>query len=184
MGPIFFKNINVSPEGGFFYEINGEKVSGKHFCDIEAKVRHLLRKYRRTESAEEAVATYMCPRIQEAPWLCTGGFSSAKIRPLEAMTNAERIVQGRDVVTFDEVERRLRICMACPMHTREFCVTCTGHMDRIMTLFAGRRQHLPEDAGSGICRAVKAYESAITSVKYNQGEPIWEGVPETCWRNH
>ena len=180
---VYFKNVNVAPAGGFFYELNGETVSGKHFCDIEGRVRALLRKYHRTETVEEAVAGYMCPRIPEASWLCTGGFKTAKIRPAEAMENSEMIVSGRNLVTFDEIERRLRICMACPMHTREFCVTCTGHMDRIMLLSGGRRRKVPEDAGSGICRCCKAYESAIASVEYGDGDTVWEGIPDSCWRH-
>lgn len=184
MSAIYFKNVNVSPVGGFFYEINGERVTGRHFCDIENKVRALLRKYNRKETAEEAVAGYMCPRISEAPWLCTGGFKSTKIPATEAMQNSVYITDGREVVPFDEIERRIRICLSCPMHTREFCVTCTGHMERIMLLYAGRRPKVPEDAGSGICKCAKAYESALVSVEYRKDEPIWEGVPETCWRKN
>lgn len=183
MAAVYFRNVNTSPVGGFFYELNGEKVTGRHFCDIEPKVRALLRKYHRTESAEEAVAGYMCPRIPEASWLCTGASPArAAVRPAEAMRNSDLITAGREVVPFDEIERRLRICMSCPMHTREFCVTCTGHMERIMLLYAGRRPKVPEDAGSGICKCAKAYESALVSVEYGKDEPVWESVPETCWR--
>ena len=182
---VYFKNVNVAPAGGFFYELNGEKVTGRFFCEIEPKVRALLRKYHRTESVEEAVATYMCPRIPEASWLCTGGtFKKAGVRAAEAMQNSVLLTDGREVVAFDEIERRLRICLSCPMHTREFCVTCTGHMERIMLLYAGRRPRVPEDAGSGICKCAKAYESALVSVEYADGEPVWESAPETCWRNH
>lgn len=181
---VYFRNVNTAPAGGFFYELNGEKVTGRFFCDIEPKVRALLRKYKRTETVEEAVAGYMCPRIPEASWLCTGGdFKRVGVRPAEAMKNAERLTLGREVVAFDEIERRLRICLSCPMHTREFCVTCTGHMERIMLLYAGRRPRVPEDAGSGICKCAKAYESAIASVEYGRDEPAWESAPETCWRN-
>lgn len=182
MASIYFRNPNVAPQGGFFYELNGEKVTGRYFCDIEPKVRALLRKYRLTLSAEEAVAEYMCPRIPEASWMCTGGFTKAKIQPSEALKNSKLISEGRDVVPFDEIERRLRTCMACPMHTREFCVTCTGHMERILLYYGGRRQKVPEDAGSGICRACKAYESAVASIEYRKDEAVWEGVPDTCWR--
>lgn len=181
-GPVYFKNVNSTPAGGFFYELNGEKVTGRFFCEIEPKVRALLRKYGRTETAEEAVAGYMCPRIPEASWLCTGNFKKSKILPAEALKNAIWLTEGHDVVPFDEIERRLRICLACPRHTREFCVTCTGHMERIMLLYAGRRPKVPEDAGSGICKCAKAYESALVSVEYRDSDPVWEGLPDTCWR--
>lgn len=180
---VYFKNVNSAPAGGFFYELNGEKVTGRFFCEIEPKVRALLQKYHRPETVEEAVAGYMCPRIPEASWLCTGGFTEAKIRPAEALQNSIRMTSGREVVAFDDIEKRLRCCLNCPMHTREFCVTCTGHMERIMLLYSGRRQKVPEDSGSGICKCAKAYESALVSVEYGKDEPIWEGVPETCWRN-
>jgi hypothetical protein len=179
---VYFKNVNVAPLGGFFYELNGERVTGRHFCEMEGPVRALLRKYHRTETVEEAVANYMCPRIPEASWLCTGGFKESKIRPAEALANSINLTSGRDVVTFDEIERRLRVCMACPMHTREFCVTCTGHIERIILMFDGRRRKVPEDAGSGICKCAKAYEAALASVAYGKDEALWEGVPNICWR--
>ena len=180
--PVYFRNVNVTPAGGFFYEINGEKVTGRFFCEIEPKVRALLRKYNRKETVEEAVAGYMCPRIPEAGWMCTGTFKNSVIRPAEAMANSIALTQGREVVSFDEVEKRLRTCLSCQCHTREFCVTCTGHMERIMLLYAGRRPKVPEDAGSGICKCAKAYESALVSVEYSDGDPVWENAPETCGR--
>ena len=180
--PVFFKNTNIAPHGGFFYETHGEKVSGAHFCDIEGRVRALMRKYNIPGTVEQVVAEYMCPRISEAPYLCTGGSQKpATILPRDAMSASEAYV-GRNVVTADEIMRRLRICMACPKHTREFCVTCTGHMQRILLLFNGRRTQVPEDRGSGICRCAKAYEAAIASVEYGEGEQVWAGAPDTCWR--
>ena len=178
----YFKNVNVAPPCGFFFELNGEKVSARHFCDIERPVREMLRKAGLTCTVEEAVANYMCPRIDEADWMCTGSFRPSPIRPAEALRNSLFEVEGRELVPFDVVERRLRACLACPMHTRKFCVTCTGHLERVLAAFGGRRPKVPEDAGSGICKCCKAYESAIASVAYAPGENTWEGTPETCWR--
>lgn len=180
--PVFFKNVNIAPRGGFFCEIHGEKVAGAHFCDIEGRVRALMAKYRIPGTVEQVVAEYMCPRISEAPYLCTGSFQKpATILPRDAMKASEEY-SARNVVTADEIMRRLRICMACPKHTREFCVTCTGHMQRILLSFNGRRTQVPEDRGSGICRCAKAYEAAIASVEYGEGEKVWDGAPGTCWR--
>lgn len=179
----YFRNANLVPRGGFFFELNGEKVSARHFCDIERPVADMLRRAGLTCTVEEAVANYMCPRIDEADWFCTGNFHASKIRPAEALKNTVAIVPGRDVVPFDEVEHRLRICMSCPMHTRDFCVTCTGHLERVLSMFGGRRTTVPEDAGSGICKCCKAYESGIASVVYADGDKIWEGAPDICWRN-
>lgn len=182
--PSFFRNVNIAPHGGFFYETHGEKVAAPTYVEIEPKVRALMRKYHIPGTVEEAVAGYMCPRIPEGARLCTGSFAPARdmIPAREAMANSEAYA-GRHVVTFDELSRRLRVCMACPKHTREFCVTCTGHMNRILLLFNGRRVSVPEDRGSGICRCARAYEAAIASVDYGRDEKPWAGAPDTCWRN-
>lgn len=180
---VYFKNVNIAPRGGFFYEINGEAVSAPHFCLIEGPVKELMRKYHVQGTAEEAVANYMCPRIPEASWMCTGSFSRSVIRPAEALSNSFSIMDGKEVVPFDDIEKRLRVCMSCPKHTREFCVTCTGHMERILRYLSGRRPKLPEDNGTGICKCCKAYESAVASMEYRDGDAMWDGAPETCWRN-
>ena len=180
--PVFFKNVNIAPHGGFFYETHGEKVSGAHFCDIEGRVRALMRKYGIPGTVEQVVAEYMCPRIPEAGYLCSGVVpKAASVLPHEAMKNSEAYC-GRQVVPADEIMRRLQTCMKCPRHTREFCVTCTGHMNRILLSFNGRRMAVPEDRGSGICRCARAYEAAMASVDYGPDEPVWEGAPDTCWR--
>lgn len=183
--PNFFRNVNIAPRGGFFYETHGEKVSAPTYVQIEPKVRALMRKYGIPGTVEQAVAGYMCPRIPEAASLCTGPVSRAAdyVMPREAMANAEKAAAGRHVVPFDEIERRLRVCLSCPKHTREYCVTCTGHMQRIMLLFNGRRPSVPEDRGSGICRCARAYEAALASVEYGPGDKVWDGAPETCWRH-
>ena len=178
----YFRNANLVPRGGFFFELNGEKVSARHFCDIERPVAEMLRRAGLTCTVEEAVANYMCPRIDEADWFCTGKFRPARVRPAEALKNTASAVAGRDVVPFDEVERRLRVCMECPMHTREFCVACTGHLERVLAMFGGRRTPVPEDAGAGICKCCKAYESGVASVAYADGEGVWGEAPANCWR--
>ena len=180
--PVFFRNVNIAPQGGFFYETHGEKVAAPTYVEIEPKVRALMRKYNIPGTVEQEIAGFMCPRIHEAPSLCTGNFSKVdSIMPREAMKRSEEY-GNRQVVPFDEVERRLRVCLKCPKHTREYCVTCTGHMNRVLMMFGGRRTAVPEDRGSGICKCARAYEAAITSVEYGKDEPVWVGAPDTCWR--
>lgn len=181
---VHFTNTGNSLRDGYFFELNGERVEGRHFCDIENRVRAMLRKAGMTCTAEEAVAAYMCPRIQEAGWACKGMpvGSRPHILPADALRNSVTAVAGRHVVPFDEIERRIRICLGCQKHTREYCVTCTGHLERIMAMFSGKRPRVPEDSGSGICTCAKAYESAIASVDFKNSESVWEGVPDTCWR--
>lgn len=177
----YFKTTNISPRSGFFYETHGEKVSARYYVDIVPRVRALMKKYNIPGTVEEVVAEYMCPRIPESSFLCTGNYERAAIYPREALANAMPYTSRR-VVTFDVIEDRLRTCMECPMHTRDFCVTCTGHAGRMLAAFGRRRPSLPEDRGSGICRCAKAYELALASVEYPDDEPVWEGAPDTCWR--
>lgn len=179
---IRFTNTNNTPSEGYFYEINGERVTAARYIDIEKPVADLMRKYGVEGTVEAAVAAHMCPRIHEAPWMCTGGdFKTDKVFPKDALKNSEPYT-SRQVVTFDIIERRLRTCSECPKHTREFCVTCTGHAARLEMMFRGRRPPLPEDRASGICKLSRAYEIATASVEYADDEPLWDDTPETCWR--
>lgn len=185
---MYFKNTNNIPPGGRFeYEgPNHEYVSGRSFAAIEPLVRRILNIHGITKSPEEAVADYMCPRMEGASWFCTGmptGMpTTPTVRPKEAMANSEKFC-SKTPVTHDVISARLAICMNCPKHKRDWCPTCTGHIDRIRQLIPGRPK-LAEDKATGVCMCTKAYEAAISSVEYAKEEPVWEGAPETCWRHH
>lgn len=178
---VYFRNVNTPPTGGYFFETHGEQVSAKYYCDMVAPVRALMQKYKIPGDVESVIASYMCPRIPEAGWLCTGDFVPKTILPREALEASLRYTT-RHVTTFDRIQQRLRTCMNCPNHTRDFCVTCTGHMGQIMNRFGQARPALPEDRGSGICKCAKAYEVAIASVEFNPEEQVWPDTPDTCWR--
>lgn len=184
--PVFFRDTRSTPPGGkYFYEApGGEYVEAPHYCEIEAKVRPLLAKYGVTMSVENAIAEYMCPRLPTgAEWFCTGMFTTKQfVRAAEALKNS-RGYCDRPLVAFDVLERRLRRCMECSKHEREWCPSCTGHFDRLHQGFRGRRARLPEDKASGVCACARAYEFAVAAVEYGKTEPVWEGAPETCWRN-
>lgn len=180
---VFFKDVNMLPPGGwFFYEVNGEHVQARTFLEIAPKVRALMNKYGIKDTAEAAVASYMCPRIPNPGRYCRGAaVPAAHVVPHVAIANSLPYCKRR-VVPFDQIERRLRICAACPHHKREWCPTCTGHVSAMMSAFGGRRKPLPEDTLAGVCQKAKAYEHAIASVDFEEGEPVWEGTPDTCWR--
>lgn len=183
-GRVYFRDPNFPPPGGmFFYETHGERVAARTFIEIAPQVRALMAKYNIPGTAEMELAAYMCPRIPDAGSYCRGAtVPSAHVVPHVAIKNSLPYC-SRPVVPFDEIERRLRACAKCPHHRRDWCPTCSGHVSQIMSAFGGRRKKVPEDTLSGVCQRAKAYEMAIASVEYGEGEPAWEGTPGTCWRN-
>lgn len=184
MKPRFANKYSVPPGGKFFCEIGGRMYEGRNFDEICGKVRPILAASGSKESAEDVIAAYMCPRLgPSGSWFCKGDFKdSDAVREHEAMENSERFF-GLRVVPFDVIQKRLERCLACREHCRAWCITCNGHLTRVVTGFGGSRPELPIDRGTGVCRCARAYESAIASVDYPDGWTIWEGVPETCWRN-
>lgn len=183
MRPPRFVSIMSPPPGGFVFETHGERVTGRCFDEIAPKVRGLMAKYGIAGTAEAAVAGYMCPRLGPAAHaFCAGEFSASDdVGRHEAVDNCEPYY-SRQVAPFDVIERRLARCMTCPRHFRGWCLTCTGHHQRILNGFRGRRPALPVDRGTGVCTCARAYEAAVASVEYAPEEKIWEGAPETCWR--
>lgn len=181
-----FQNPYASPPGGmFFFEHEGERVTGRCFQEIAPKVRRLMEKYSIPGTAELVLAEYMCPRMGPAAnWFCVGKFDrSTDIRSVEAMDNCKPYF-AKPLAPFDKVERRLERCMACPKHFRGWCLTCTGHYERMMRGFRGMRTELPIDRGTGVCLCARAYEAAVASVEYGDADKVWEGVPDTCWRKN
>lgn len=181
MRPRFANKYSVPPGGKFFCEIGGRMYEGRNFDEICGKVRPALAALGSKASAEDVIAEYMCPRLgPSGSWFCRGDFrDSDAVREREAMENSERYF-GTKVVPFDVIQRRLERCLACPMHYRGWCLTCNGHLDRMVAGFDGARPRLPIDVGTGICKCARAYESVICSVEHD--DKVWEGVPETCWR--
>lgn len=184
VGKVFFIDVNNVPPGGlYFYETHGEKVTARTFLEIAPKVRALMEKYHIGGLAETEVAAYMCPRIPNPGAYCRGEMvPEAHVRPHVAIKES-LVYCKRRVVDFDVISRRMRVCSTCPCHKREWCPTCSGHVSAMMTAFGGRRPAVPEDTLSGVCQCAKAYEIAIASVEYGKDDKVWEGVPDSCWRN-
>lgn len=183
MKPRFANPYAVPPGGKFFCELNGRKYEGRNLQEICAKVRPAMVAFGIPGTAEEIIAAYMCPRLGPGgSWFCKGDFeNSNSVRSGEALENSEPFFKRR-LVPFDVIERRIARCMECRQHYRGWCLTCTGHLDRILSGFGGSRPRLPQDIGTGVCKCARAYEMAIASVDYDVGEKVWEGVPEDCWR--
>lgn len=167
------------PGGKFFYELNGERVEAHTWVEMKPKVEALMAKHGVTGYADVLVAEFMCPHMPS--WYCTGVTRRTSVTKSVALDEAKKYY-GRDMLTFDQIAERLRICTACKMHEREVCLTCTGVLKHIKAMFGGRRPRLLEDDLSGICACAKTFEAVIASVDLT-GVGEWPEVPENCWRN-
>lgn len=176
--PVRFKSTMCPPPGGMFYlEVGGERVQSRDWFEMRRLAAQLLAKHGDRRTPEAAVAEFMCPDMPS--WYCTAGGRST-IMSAEARENAKPYF-SKHLVAVDEMARRLTACRSCPKHSRNVCLTCTGHLQWLLAGFGGRRPRLPEDSLSGLCLSAKTFEIAPTSV---DGElPAWEDVPDCCWRN-
>ena len=182
--PSFSSPTAIPPGGRFFCELAGRRYEGKTLSEVCEAIRPELARLQIRMPPEDFVAAYMCPRMGPAgSWFCKGLSRSAvsSFRPADVMSTSERYF-GRRVVSSDEVSARLERCLSCPKHERRWCLTCPGHLARILDGFGKSRSRVALDPKSGVCTCVGAYESAVCSVKYDLGERIWPGVPRTCWR--
>lgn len=173
-----FKSTMCPPPGGAFYlEVGGERVQAADWFSMRRAASLLLARHGDRRTPEAAVAEFMCPDMPS--WYCTSG-GRETVFSAEARANAKAYF-SRNLVPADEMSRRLAACRECPRHSRNVCLTCTGHLQWLLSGFGGRRPKLPEDALSGVCLSAKTFEIAPTSV---DGElPTWEDVPDCCWRN-
>lgn len=174
------RSLMTPPPGGFFfYELNGERVQARLWPDMEPMVRALMQKHGVVGSPAAVVSEFMCPSMPD--WYCSGPNLRHVLRIPEIRENAGPYFH-KQIVPFDVVSRRLRCCQQCPKHTRNFCLTCTGLSDWIMVSFNNRRTRVPEDQASGTCECAKTLEAVIATVDYADSDPVWDGVPDTCWR--
>jgi len=180
MTKVRFVSVMTPPPGGkYFLEIGGERVESHTWADMHGKAAALMQKHGVTGPVEWVVAEYMCPFMPD--WYCRGAAGRQVIRDREAWDNAQPYFR-MNLVTFDEVSRRLRICSECPKHSREgSCLTCSGILNKILASFGGHRTRVLEDEASGVCTCARTYESVIASVDHENDK--WTGIPDTCWRN-
>lgn len=175
-----FVSVMTPPPGGkYFFELGGERVEASNWPEMHTKAQALMQKHGVTGPVEWAVAEYMCPYMPD--WYCRGVVGRTVVRDREAWDRAQQYFR-RDLVPFDEVSRRLRICQGCEKHSREgSCITCSGILAKILAAFGGKRPKVLEDEATGICTCCRTYESVVASVKH--GDDPWPETPDNCWRN-
>ncbi len=172
---------NLPPEGKWSFQIGDDYYESPIYDLVLKHVGELLAKHGVKADATEALAEYMCPRLP--PWMCRGdGPSRDLILGKEAQKEALSYF-ARNVETADVVMRRMQVCQRCPKHRRDFCLHCGGYDTWIYDGFGGRRTRLPPDDASGCCTCARTFEAVIASVCYADGDQVWEGTPDTCWRH-
>lgn len=171
----------VPPSGFWFFSYGDDHYESPLYDDTVRHVAEILRKHGVDADPVKALADYMCPQLPA--YFCVGdGPSSPVVSPRDAKDNAIAYF-GKDVEPIDTVTSRMEVCLMCPKHRRDYCLHCHGYDSWIYDGFRGRRPKLRVDDASGCCTCAKTFEAVVASVAYNDGDPVWEGAPETCWRN-
>ena len=177
-----FKYMFASPPDGWYeYALDGEVVRSRSRFEICRLTANLRRSKGLSVFGDgfKHVMEYMCPLLPDG--FCTK--PSTVPPPLtanEVKANTVALFPLR-LVASDVAERRLEVCIRCPMHTRRgFCVDCTGLLDWMIRGFRGSRGRLPADRAAGVCLVEKVMAAALASVD----KPSREGVvfPAGCWR--
>lgn len=182
---MFTASVDMMPAlpGGYEFAVGDDVVTARTAAEIMPKVRRLLLKHGISAPAEMALAEYMCPRMGPfATKFCTGvPVPPEHVLAGEALKNSASYMR-RPMVPFETIQRRMGMCSDCPAHERHWCPTCVGALSKLKDMSGGRRPTLPVDRFSGVCGCARAYEAAVCSVDYEEGEAVWSGTPETCWR--
>ena len=177
--------LAAPPGGVYFFERGGVRVEERSYDAAVAAVSRALRSLGDAKSDPEAeLAAYMCPRVgRDARWFCESDAPAApEVSARDALDGSLALVKGRLVAPFDRIESRLAVCRSCPRHERNWCPTCAGHFERVLSALDRRRPRLPADRLAGVCACAKAYESAVCSVEFGKDEAVWRDAPDTCWR--
>lgn len=181
-----FRTAEFTPPGGlFFYETHGKGATGRTLAEITPKVQALMERFSIRGTPEYAVAEYMCPRVPGLPCVQLGTAKArGTVAPKEAMANSLPYCALPPAAPAT-AKARIETCIKCPRHERRWCPTCAGHADAADREFAKHGKQRPRtglDSRSGVCSCAKAYELVVASVEYGDGDPVWDGTPETCWR--
>lgn len=171
----------VPPTGVWFFSLGDDHYESPIYDDAVRHVADILKRHGVVDvTPAQALADHMCPQLPS--YFCVGdGPSSPVVSPHDAKLNAMKYF-GMQVETVDEIVRRMQICQTCPRHRRDYCLHCHGYDSWIVGHFGGRRVKLPVDDASGCCTCAGTFEAVIGSVVYQDGEPAWDGAPDTCWR--
>lgn len=173
------RSFMVPPPGReYFCDVGGRRYSDTFWPRLRKTVSSALAAAGDSRSPEECASDTMCPYMPG--WYCSGLPEKKVVRVKEAKDNA-RSLFAKDVVTFDETARRLRVCFDCPKHDRTLCLTCTGLLNWINAGFGGRRTPVQEDRLSGTCPCCGTFVAAAATVDYGD-EPAWGDAPDNCWR--
>lgn len=179
--PARFSNTTFVPPGGmWFFQLEDDRVAMPVYDLAVKRVGEILARHGVRKDPAQALAEFMCPHMPA--WFCAGNVGHSPVITAKDACERARPYFGRKVLPVDLISRRLETCQACPRHRRDFCLHCNGLDTWVSDGFRNARPVLPADAASGCCTCAGTLEAVIASVAYGEGEPVWEGAPETCWR--
>lgn len=179
---VFFTSRFVPPPGGeYFFESEGASFRTRSYAEAIRRTTSILQSQGKLKGpAEAALAEYMCPFMPDG--FCTKPYGN-KTFTLDQMRSEAKRYFSLPLVPFDDVEKRLQTCMACPKHSRTFCLTCVGAIDWIRSGFRGARRMLPVDSYTGTCQCAGTFAAVVASIE-ESSLPAWDKAekPSTCWR--
>ena len=179
--PARFKQTAFVPPGGqWFFQLGDDRVASPIYELALKRVADVLRSHGDDRNPAQALADFMCPHMPA--WFCEGETPHSPVITVKEACERARPYFARTPLPADLVSRRLERCQMCPRHRRDFCLHCNGLDEWISAGFRGRRPALPADSASGCCTCAGTMEAVIATVEYGEGDSVWEGVPETCWR--
>ena len=171
--------MSTPPGGKWFWQDPEHSFAASSLDVVVGQVGAVLRANGDRSDPEQAVLAYMAPRMPRG-WAT--GWDGPKKPTISDYVRVARKYFGRRVSRVDRIKTRMDVCRRCPAMSREMCLTCSGVPAAVTKWFSGQRPPLPGDGQSGICRCASTFNMVVASVDYDEGEPVWDGAPPTCWR--
>lgn len=172
--------MTTPPGGVWFWEDGEHLVSTPSYQEAVDQLRSILAEKGDARSPAEVLAEYMCPRMPRG--FCRG-YTGPRAESSSALLDRAKPYADEPLAPANVVLSRLEVCAKCPKCRRDVCVTCRCLDEAVYGLFGNRRSALPPDRRSGVCACARTLAMVVASVRYGEGEPLWEGTPSTCWRN-
>lgn len=180
--PARFVNTSFVPPGGmWFFQLGDDRVTSPVYELAVKRVGELLALRGVDKNPAQALAEFMCPHMPS--WFCAGEVGHSPVITVKDACEKAWPYFGKKVLPVDIISRRLEVCQSCAKHRRDFCLHCSGLDTWVSDGFRNARPVLPADDASGCCTCAGTMEAVIASVAYGEQDSVWEGVPETCWRN-
>jgi hypothetical protein len=184
----FRNRFSVPPGRRWFYQVPGgnfvESVFGMDDCMIRASAAYREIGEDVPANLDALIEDFMCQSLPDG--FCTGKPTvsnptwNSVLHATQAMVKKAEAAGKAGPQMMQELERRVKICQACPEHSVSMCITCSGLLSAFDAFRRGRRTAL--DRNVRVCRAAHGLLPAMIHLDPDcvSAAPGFT-LPAECW---